>query len=48
MISIKAKDSYLAKNEEDRLIYAPGKATAEYLQLSGTSMSAAVISGVSP
>ena len=45
MISIKAKDCYLQSQHPERLITAPGKATAEYYQLSGTSMSAAVVSG---
>ena len=45
LISATAARSYLESNHPDRLIKAPGARSADYYQLSGTSMAAAVVSG---
>jgi hypothetical protein len=45
VIAARAKDSDLEINHCERLIFAPGENKAECIQLSGTSMAAAVVSG---
>ena len=45
LISINADRSYLESNHPERLIKAPGAKSAEYYQLSGTSMAAGVVTG---
>ena len=45
VIAARAKDSDLEINHFERMIFAPGENKAEYIQLSGTNMAVAVVSG---
>ncbi len=45
VIAARAKDSDLEINHSERMIFALGENKAEYIQLSGTNMAAAVVSG---